>query len=49
MLKWENFVIQHEKMKVLREEINESFKIDQEKLSEIDKKQKELKELMDYF
>ena len=26
MLKWENFVIQHEKMKKLREEIQETFK-----------------------
>jgi len=25
MLKWENFVIQHEKMQKLREEIQESF------------------------
>ena len=36
-------------MKVLREEINESFKIDSEKISEIEKKQRELKELMEYF
>jgi hypothetical protein len=27
MLKWENFVIQHEKMKKLREDISESFKL----------------------
>lgn len=26
MLKWENYVIQHEKMKKLREDINEAFK-----------------------
>lgn len=26
MLKWENFVIQHEKMKKLREDIQKSFK-----------------------
>lgn len=36
-------------MKVLREEINESFKTDTDKISEIEKKQKELKDLMEYF
>jgi hypothetical protein len=35
MLKWENFVIQHEKMKKLREDISESFKMQGAKISEI--------------
>lgn len=36
-------------MKVLREEINDSFKSDGEKIAEIERKHKDLKELMDYF
>lgn len=35
MLKWENFVIQHEKMRKLREEINETMKASTEKIASI--------------
>ena len=35
MLKWENFVIQHEKMKKLREDIGESFSTQAAKISDI--------------
>lgn len=35
MLKWENFVIQHEKMQKLREDIAESFKTQTVKITDI--------------
>jgi hypothetical protein len=49
MLKWENFVIQHEKMKKLREDIQESFKTQGAKITEIQSRQKQLREVIAYF
>jgi hypothetical protein len=49
MLKWENFVIQHEKMKKLREDIQELFKIQNSKITEIQSRQKHLREVIGFF
>ena len=49
MLKWENFVIQHEKMQKLREDIAEGFKTGQNKLSVMSNKHRQLKEKFTFF
>lgn len=49
MLKWENFVIQHEKMQKLREDIQDSFKSIEIKLESIKEKLVEIKELQEFF
>jgi len=49
MLKWENYVIQHEKMKKLREDIQDTFKISHDKMAVINNKLKDLKETLVYF
>lgn len=49
MLKWENFVIQHEKMKKLREDIRDSFKSQSAKIEEIKTKQKQLSGITTHF
>lgn len=49
MLKWENFVIQHEKMQKLREDIQESLKQQNNKIADVISKDKELKELIIFF
>ncbi|CDW80328.1 UNKNOWN [Stylonychia lemnae] len=49
MLKWENFVIQHEKMQKLREDIQESFKQQNIKIGEVKSRDQSLKELIIFF
>ncbi len=46
MLDWENFIIKHEKMKKLREDIVLSFSNDTNKLAEMELKIKDLKHLL---
>lgn len=49
MLKWENYVIQHEKMRKLREDISDSFKSNTLKLEIIERVQAEIKSSVEYF
>ena len=49
MLKWENYVMQQEKMRQTREEVDRYLDLGETQLNQLEQKLKDLKDMIEYF